>query len=106
MPRTSRRTATTGLLWEALAPLVRWPLHSPRRLASLLAALVVIGWLVATAGPSGAADPAPTDAAERCDGFDDAPPALAGCRRCRRPAGHDGPSVGVPGRRVRWRCGS
>ena len=32
MPRTSRRTATTGLAWEALAPLVRWPLHSPRRL--------------------------------------------------------------------------
>ena len=60
MPRTSRRTATTGLVWEALAPLVRWPLHSPRRLASLLAALVAIGWLVATLGPSGAADPAPT----------------------------------------------
>ena len=42
MPRTSRRTATTGLAWEALAPLVRWPLHSPRRLAALLAAVVAI----------------------------------------------------------------
>ncbi len=60
MPRTSRRTATTGLAWEALAPVVRWPLHSPRRLAALLAALVAIGWLVATLGPSGVADPAPS----------------------------------------------
>ena len=59
MPRTSRRTATTGLAWQALAPVVRWPLHSPRRLASLVAVLFVIGWLVATLGPSGVADPAP-----------------------------------------------
>ena len=59
MPSRTRRTATTGLLWEALVPAVRWPLHSPRRLAVLLAALVVLIWLFGTLRPTAAADPGP-----------------------------------------------
>lgn len=63
MPRPSRRTATSGLLWEALTPAIRWPLHSPRRLAALLVGLVVLIWLFAAVRPSPGAPPSPTSAA-------------------------------------------
>lgn len=59
MPRTSRRNATTGLAWEALAPVVRWPLHSPRRLAGFLVTVVAIVWLLAAVRPAAVADPTP-----------------------------------------------
>ena len=35
------RRQTHGVLWDVVAPWVRWPLHSPRRLLTVLAALVL-----------------------------------------------------------------
>jgi len=58
MPRTSRRTATTGLAWEAVAPLLRWLLHSPRRLAALVAVVVAVGWLITSHATSTGVEPA------------------------------------------------
>lgn len=60
MSRTSRRTATTGLAWEAVAPVVRWPLHSPQRLAGFLVAVVAIVGLLGALRPATFAGPAPS----------------------------------------------
>ena len=77
MPRTSRRTATSGLLWEALAPAVRWPLHSPRRLAALLAALIALVWVIVAVRGSAAADPASTSPATSSSAASTSPPATS-----------------------------
>jgi hypothetical protein len=45
---------------EALAPLLRWPLHSPRRLAALVGALVGLVSLLAAVRPAAVAEEAPS----------------------------------------------
>ena len=39
----SNSTATRGVIWDVLAPIVRWPLHSPARLATVLALAILAG---------------------------------------------------------------
>lgn len=41
-----KRRPTSGLLWEVIAPWVRWPLHSPRRLFTIVTVIVLAfaGW--------------------------------------------------------------
>ena len=43
-----RNHATSGVLWQVLAPWVRWPLTSPRRLGAVLA-VVATALVVASA---------------------------------------------------------
>jgi len=63
------RRQTQGVLWDVIAPWVRWPLHSPRRLFTVVAGLVlaVVLWQVLNgtppvpeSSPSPAAGPATT----------------------------------------------
>jgi hypothetical protein len=37
----------SGVLWQVVAPVVRWPLYSPRRLALVVALLAAVGLTLA-----------------------------------------------------------
>jgi hypothetical protein len=39
-------TTTRGLLWELLAPIVRWPMYSPKRLVAVLVGLTVAVFVI------------------------------------------------------------
>jgi len=42
----ARRNSNSGVLWQVLAPWIRWPLASPRRLGMVLAGVVAAALLV------------------------------------------------------------
>jgi hypothetical protein len=61
----------SGVLWHVVAPVVRWPLWSPRRLALVVALIVaaVLGLSIANgsdapATPTGVVTPTPSPATE------------------------------------------
>lgn len=37
-----RKTSSSSVVWQVVAPVVRWPLWSPARLAMVLAAVVAV----------------------------------------------------------------
>lgn len=49
-------TTTRGLLWEMLAPVLRWPLYSPRRLVGTILAAVLLLAVVTRLGGGPAGD--------------------------------------------------
>lgn len=64
----TRTTTTRGVLWEVLAPVVRWPMYSPMRfglvLVAVLTALLVVGELTSDGSgdpPAASASPGSAD---------------------------------------------
>lgn len=52
------RVTSRGILWEVLAPVIRWPLRSPTRLAAVVGGVLLAMVLSARLGAGG--DPAPS----------------------------------------------
>lgn len=52
------RVTSRGILWEVLAPVIRWPLRSPTRLAAVVGGVLLVMVLSARLGAGG--DPAPS----------------------------------------------
>ncbi|TQL70627.1 hypothetical protein FB381_4566 [Nocardioides albertanoniae] len=53
-----RSTTTRGVLWEVIAPLLRWPMRSPLRFFSVVAAIVFVIWGISQWSDAPDADPA------------------------------------------------
>lgn len=53
-----RSTTTRGVLWEVIAPVLRWPMRSPFRFFSVVVGIVFVIWLIAQWSDAPDADPA------------------------------------------------
>lgn len=53
-----RSTTTRGVLWEVIAPLLRWPMRSPFRFFSVVVGIVFFIWVIAQWSDAPDADPA------------------------------------------------
>ena len=53
-----RSTTTRGVLWEVIAPVLRWPMRSPFRFFSVVVGIVFVIWLIAQWSDAPDAEPA------------------------------------------------
>lgn len=53
-----RSTTTRGVLWEVIAPLLRWPMRSPFRFFSVVVGIVFVIWVIAQWSDAPDAEPA------------------------------------------------
>ena len=53
-----RSTTTRGVLWEVIAPVLRWPMRSPLRFFSVVVGIVFVIWLIAQWSDAPDAEPA------------------------------------------------
>lgn len=53
-----RSTTTRGVLWEVIAPLLRWPMRSPFRFFSVAVGIVFVIWVIAQWSDAPDAEPA------------------------------------------------
>ena len=53
-----RSTTTRGVLWEVIAPVLRWPMRSPFRFFSVVVGIVFVIWAISQWSDAPDADPA------------------------------------------------
>ncbi|MGH3351484.1 MAG: hypothetical protein ACRDPS_12540 [Nocardioides sp.] len=53
-----RSTTTRGVLWEVIAPVLRWPMRSPFRFFSVVVGIVFLVWVIAQWNEAPEAEPA------------------------------------------------
>lgn len=59
----ARKSASSGVFWQVVAPWVRWPLASPRRLTAVVVSVVATLILISTVNGRSGLEPAPSSSA-------------------------------------------